>query len=41
MSWNEAMCGEMNTPEGYHNIADLVVKWNNELDQRKSAGEIS
>ncbi|MCJ1379747.1 hypothetical protein MMC17_002850 [Xylographa soralifera] len=40
MCWNKAMCGEMKIPEGYQNIAVLIVKWNNEIDQLNSAAEV-
>jgi hypothetical protein len=39
--WNETMCKEMNIPEGYQNVAVLIIKWTEELDQLKSGREVS
>lgn len=39
--WNRAMCKEMHIPEGYQNIAVLIIKWTEELDQLKSGDEVS
>ena len=36
MCWNKVMCGETQIPKGYQNIAVLIVKWNDELDQLES-----
>jgi hypothetical protein len=39
--WNKAMCNEMNIPEGYLNVAVLIIKWIKGLDQLKSEDEVS
>ena len=39
--WNRAMCNEMKIPEGYQNVAVLIIKWCKELDELKSAEEVS
>jgi hypothetical protein len=39
--WNRVMCEEMNIPEGYQNVAVLIIKWIEELDQLKSGNEVS
>ena len=39
--WNRAMCEEMKIPEGYQNVAVLIIKWTEELDQLKSGNEVS
>jgi hypothetical protein len=39
--WNRAMCGEMNIPEGHQNVAVLIIKWTEDIDQFKSGKEVS
>lgn len=39
--WNQAMCKEMEIPEGYQSVAVLIIKWCKELDQLKSESEVS
>lgn len=39
--WNQAMCKEMQIPEGYEKVAVLILKWNKELDQLNSESEVS
>jgi hypothetical protein len=39
--WNRAMCDEMKIPDGYQNVAVLIIKWKEELDQLKSGKEVS
>lgn len=38
--WNKAMCEEMKIPQGYQNIAVLIIKWADEIDQLKCAKEV-
>lgn len=38
--WNTVMCGEMKVPQGYQNVAVLIIKWNEDLDELKSADEV-
>jgi hypothetical protein len=38
--WNKVMCEEMKIPQGYQNIAVLIVKWAEEIDQLKCAKEV-
>jgi hypothetical protein len=40
MCWNKAMCDEMKLPQGYQNIAVLIIKWDKDIDQLKSASEV-
>src|SRR5215471_13947184 len=39
--WNKAMCDEMEIPEGYQNVAVLIIKWIEELDELKTGAEVS
>jgi hypothetical protein len=39
--WNKAMCKEMRIPEGYQNVAVLIIKWAEKVDQLKSKDEVS
>ncbi len=39
--WNKAMCAEMDIPEGYQNVAVLIIKWIEELDELKTGDEVS
>lgn len=38
--WDQAMCKEMQIPSGYQNVAVLIIKWTEELDQVKSGSEV-
>ena len=38
--WNRTMREEMQLPEGYQNIAVLILKWTKELDQLESGPEV-
>ena len=39
--WNSVMCKEMQVPQGYQNVAVLIIKWTEELDELHSADEVS
>lgn len=39
--WNRAMCGEMNIPEGHQNVAVLIIKWAEDIDELESGKEVS
>jgi hypothetical protein len=39
--WNKTMCDEMKIPEGYQNVAVLIIKWTEELDELKTGDEVS
>ena len=36
MSWNSTMCKVMQIPEGYQDIAVLMIKWTEKLDEFKA-----
>lgn len=36
MSWNSTMCKVMQIPEGYQDIAVLMIKWTDKLDEFKA-----
>ncbi|MCJ1393263.1 hypothetical protein MMC18_006135 [Xylographa bjoerkii] len=38
--WNKVMCREMEVPQGYQNVAVLIIKWCKELDELNSADEV-
>ncbi|MCJ1387135.1 hypothetical protein MMC17_010264 [Xylographa soralifera] len=38
--WNKVMCREMEVPQGYQNVAVLIIKWCEALDELKSADEV-
>ncbi|KAL9121409.1 MAG: hypothetical protein Q9187_002035 [Circinaria calcarea] len=38
--WNSVMCKAMEVPQGYQNVAVLIVKWTEQLDELKSADEV-
>ncbi|OCL11249.1 hypothetical protein AOQ84DRAFT_229708 [Glonium stellatum] len=40
LQWNEAICRNMNLPEGYQKIAVLIIKWCKELDELNCAAEV-
>lgn len=40
LQWNRVMREEMKVPQGYQNVAVLIIKWNEELDQLKTADEV-
>ena len=39
--WNKVMCREMEVPQGYQNVAVLIIKWCGVLDELDSADEVS
>ena len=39
--WNSVMCKEMQVPQGYQNVAVLIIKWTEKLDELHSADEVS
>lgn len=39
--WNSVMCKAMEVPQGYQNVAVLIIKWTEKLDELKSADEVS
>ena len=39
--WDEAIARSMNLPDGYQNVAVLIIKWSEELDELKTAAEVS
>ena len=39
--WDEAIARNMNLPDGYQNVAVLIIKWSKELDELKTAAEVS
>lgn len=41
MLFNGTMCEEMKIPEGYQNVACLIIKWTKTLDQLDSGNEIT
>ena len=38
--WNRAMCEVMKVPEGYRNVAVLIIKWTKKLDQLNCTKEV-
>ena len=38
--WDEAIARNMNLPDGYQNVAVLIIKWSEELDELKTAAEV-
>ena len=40
MWWNEAIAKNMNLPEGYEQVAVLIIKWADELDELKTKAEV-
>jgi uncharacterized glyoxalase superfamily protein PhnB len=38
--WNKAMKKHMNQPNGYANVAVLLIKWADELDELKTRKEV-
>ena len=38
--WDSVMCKELKVPEGYQDVAVLIIKWAEELDQLKSGEEV-
>ena len=38
--WNQAMCEVMKVPEGYLNVAVLIIKWTEKLDQLNCTKEV-
>jgi hypothetical protein len=41
MWWNRTMCNEMSIPQGYQNVAVLIIRWAEELDELKAENEVS
>lgn len=41
MWWEEAIGRNMDLPEGYDKVAVLLIKWADELDELKTAAEVS
>ena len=39
--WNKAMRKEMRIPEGYQNVAVLIIKWAEKVDQLNSKDEVN
>ena len=38
--WKSAMCKTMDLPVGYKDVAVLIIKWSEEIDQLKSGPEV-
>lgn len=38
--WDEAIRRNMNLPDGYQNVAVLMIKWADELDELKTRAEV-
>lgn len=39
--WDEAISRNMNIPDGYRDVAVLIIKWDDDIDQLKCAPEVS
>lgn len=39
--WSEAICRNMDLPEGYAQVAVLIIKWDERIDELKCAEEVS
>ncbi|OCL02527.1 hypothetical protein AOQ84DRAFT_382595 [Glonium stellatum] len=39
--WDEAIARNMNLPDGYLNVAVLIIKWSEELDELKTGAEVA
>lgn len=40
MWWNEAIAKNMNLPEGYEQVAVLIIRWADELDELNTKAEV-
>lgn len=40
LCWEGTMCKVMKIPEGYQDVAVLIVKWNERLDELKTKPEV-
>ena len=38
--WDEAIARNMNLPDGYHNVAVLLIKWADQLDELRTRDEV-
>ena len=39
-AWQESMCASLNIPNGYRNVAVLLIRWDDYLDELKCANQV-
>lgn len=40
LEWNDGICKNMDLPEGYAQVAVLIIKWDEKLDQLNTGPEV-